>query len=700
MLIRTHFLKIFLLTASLLFLKFTTNAQQINLAVKNAYIITRMAEKFHLQPRPLNDEFSSNIFTQLLKQTDEDKIFFTLQDITLLSKYKLDIDNEIINRQSTFLSVITKIYGDRIRAADSMITVICKTPFNFSLPEKITVAEDTSYPLEKDSRLKLYKRLKSYTLDGILDNASLSIFNALQLKKYVDSAEPVARHKAEKVFKHSISMMLQGAGGIDQAMGDEYCKAIAICYDPHTEYFPETEKENFEGELGDKQMVFGFSCKEDDDGLVKIENIAPGSPAFKSGQINKGDKILSIQWGDKQPIDVSTGGLKQLYDVIAMSNHDKATLKIKKQDGSERLVILFKAKMEETDDENKVKSFLLKGSKTIGFISLPAFYQDWDNDNQGVNGCANDVAKEILKLKDEHIEGLIIDLRYNGGGSMEEAIELAGIFIDVGPVGMEKERGSRITTLKDMNRGTIYDGPLMFMVNGYTASAAEVVSGTLQDYNRAVVVGTTTYGKATAQVILPMDTTISMDKNFTNIKTDSYFKVTVSELFRVNGTTAQAKGVEPDIVLPDMLETHAEHESDNPYVLLPSPIDANKYFKPYPVIDVGSLRNLADRKMDSSLYFTRLKNYIALESARKEKKDESLQLSLAFAKRNDDAQQTIDTSIAKRTKPSYTVDNNLFEKKQLQVDNNLKELNDQWIKFLAYDPYLQICYDMILLMTK
>src|SRR5664279_2385510 len=279
---------------------------------------------------------------------------------------------------------------------------------------------------------------------------------------------PFVRNKEQKSFKNSINIVLQSAGGIQQYIGDEYCKAIAVCYDPHSAYFPLTEKEDFESELGQQQMVFGFRCKEDDDGSVKIESIMPGSPAFKSGQLNKEDKILSIQWEDKQPIDVSSGGLKQLYEVLAMSNHDKATFKIKKPDGTERTVILLKEKMEEDDDQNKVKSFLLKGSKTIGFISLPSFYQDWENESTGVNGCANDVAKEILKLKKENIEGLIIDLRYNGGGSMDEAIELSGIFIDFGPVGMDKDRDAKLYTLKDVNRGTIYEGPLMLMVNGYT----------------------------------------------------------------------------------------------------------------------------------------------------------------------------------------------------------------------------------------
>src|SRR5205085_944707 len=158
-------------------------------------------------------------------------------------------------------------------------------------------------------------------------------------------------------------------------------------------------------------------------------------------------------WKDEKPIDVSNSGLKEVTGVLEMSNHEKATFKIKKADGSERVLSLWKEK-EEDEQENKVKSFLLKGNKTVGFISLPAFYEDWENE-KGVKGCANDVAKEILKLKKENIEGLILDLRYNGGGSMQEAVELAGLFIDAGPVGQYKTRDAKVYTLKDVNRGTV-----------------------------------------------------------------------------------------------------------------------------------------------------------------------------------------------------------------------------------------------------
>jgi carboxyl-terminal processing protease len=310
------------------------------------------------------------------------------------------------------------------------------------------------------------------------------------------------------------------------------------------------------------------------------------------------------------------------------------------------------------------------------------------------------VAKEILKLKKENIEGLIIDLRYNGGGSMDEAIELSGIFIDVGPVGMYKGRDAKIYTLKDGNRGTIYDGPLMLMVNGYTASASEMVAGTLQDYHRAVIVGTPTYGKATAQVVLPMDTTIELDKDISKIKTDSYFKVTVSKLYRVNGTTAQANGVQPDVVLPDMLEAHAERESDNPYVLISPAVEANKYFKPYPLMNIDNLKALAQQKINASSYFQQLKNYIQFVKAGDANKEVSLKLSDVIEEEKKAAKENVDTASVKTEDSAYTVENNSFEKEQLKVNDNLKAMNEQWTKFLRKDPYLEIAYDMMLLMIK
>ena len=685
------------LVGSFCLLSFILSAQSFNKQVNDAYLITRMVEKFHVQPRSLNDEMSRNIFNQLLKQLDKDKIFFTKEDINSLTKYQYDINDEIKNRRSDFLTVLTAICRKRLTMVDTMINSIGNTRFNFSLPEKITASEDTSYATdEKQLRTKLYKFIKASVLSSILDDDNLITLSSSQQKKYVDSIEPIIRHRVQNSFKHAVDIIFDSAGGIDEAIGTEYCKALAVCYDPHTEYFPLTEKENFESELGQQAMAFGFQFKEENDGSVKIENVAPGSPAFKSGQINKGDKIKSVQWGTQPPIDVSSNSLKQLYDVLEMSNHEKATFKIQKADGTERLVSLYKEKTD--DDENKVKSFLLKGGKTIGFISLPAFYEDWDNSNNGINGCANDVAKEILKLKRENIEGLILDLRYNGGGSVQEAVELAGIFIDAGPVAEYKNRDSKIYTLKDVNRGSIWNGPLILLVNGYSASAAEMVAGTLQDYHRAVIVGSPTYGKATAQVVLPMDSTITLESDISKIKADSYLKVTISQLYRVNGTTAQAKGVQPDIILPDILDAIPQREADEPYALISTPVEGNKYFKPGPPIAIDKLKSVAKGIVDSSSFFTDLKKYIAYARVDYAGKDVSLKLSDAIKESLQGNGEALEKDSVEKTNSPYTVQSNYYDKQQMQTNDQLKEIDNQWAKFLIRDPYLQVAYSLIILM--
>ena len=283
---------------------------------------------------------------------------------------------------------------------------------------------------------------------------------------------------------------------------------------------------------------------------------------------------------------------------------------------------------------------------------------------------------------------------------MQEAVELAGIFIDAGPVGQYKTREAKVYTLKDVNRGTIYDGPLIILVNGHSASASEMVAGTLQDYNRAIIVGSPTYGKATAQVVLPMDTTIDLNNDFTKIQTASYLKTTISQLYRVNGTTAQAKGVQPDIELPDLLQVHSQREADEPNVLISSTIESNKYFKPYPPVAIADLQAAAKTKTDASPYFVWLKKYIESEKLNTQKKDINLKLSDAIEEEKISGQNTPDSNAVKNDKAPYTVQNNSFEKQQMQMSAELREMNEQWAEYLNKDPYLHVAYDIILLMIK
>lgn len=581
-------------------------------AAGQAYTIYRMAEKFHVEPRPMDDRFSKDLLTQLLKMADEKKLFFTQEDIRRFNAWALTLDDEIKAKKTDFINLFSTVYQQRMKRTDSIITQVCN-----------------GKPLTAVSKLP---GDSNYAADLAAVRAKLM--------------RVLSRGDNCRVLRRQVNRVLLNPSGVATVAANLYCKAIALCYDPHTEYLPKTEKENLESELGQQPFRFGFRMKEEKEEVV-IDNLEPGSPAFKSGLLNKGDKIVSVQWEGKQPVDVSAAGIEELSSVLDMSNHDKLMMQVQKKDGTMVKVPLQKEKSESDDDDNKVKSFVLKGSSTIGYLYLPAFYEDWTADGNGLKGCANDVAREIIKLKKENIQGLILDLRFNGGGSVQEAAELTGIFIDAGPVALFKTKAAKPFIINDVNRGTVWDGPLVVMVNRLSASASEMVAGALQDYNRAVIVGSTTYGKATGQIILPMDTAVELESK-KDITTDNYIKITTSKLYRVNGTTAQAAGVTPSVLLPDLFATVVEREADEPFALSSSRIDANKYYRPYPVIPQN---------------FT-----------------------------------TSDT--ATNGKVTFTVENNQYEQSLLSGDAYLEEMNTNFKDALKKDDQLQVAFNIVTRIKK
>ncbi len=671
-------------------------AQSFAKTASNAFLITRMAEKFHVRPLPVDDAFSLFVFNTIIGELDDEKIYFTQEDINAFQTYRLGIDDEILSQKTNFLQAVTNRYAMRLHQSDSLISLICQKPFSFTEDETLTVAEDSTFPFdETDQNTKLYKLIKYRVLDEITNDSDLLTLSQPKQKKYVDSIEPFVRHKVQTILQRSIKITLQSPGGLPQYVGDEYCKAIALCYDPHTEFFPATEEENFESELGAEHVVFGFGMKEDKNEGVLIDELLPGSPAFKCGQLNTGDKIQTLQWGNAQPVDVSDALPEEVEQLLNASNHEKLFMQVKKADGSVRTVTLVKEKMETAeDDDGKVKSFILKGNKNIGYISLPAFYTGWDENNDA-KGCANDVATEVIKLKKENIQGLVLDLRYNGGGSVQEAVELSGIFIDAGPVELVKDKAEKIYTLKDVSRGTIYNGPLLLLINGYSASASEMVAGTLQDYHRAVIMGSPSYGKATMQQILPLDTTIADNKPNNKKEYDNYIKITDAQIYRINGATAQLTGVIPDILVPQIEALKPQRESLNLHALPVSAIEANKYYQPLPPVVKASFQAMADSFVAASPYYLKLKKYNAIIEKERAKKDFSLQLQNASLLAKTASSYDTATTGDKLLLSLFTIQNNTYETERLQTDDRRREANDEWKNYLQKDAALKIAYKVL-----
>jgi carboxyl-terminal processing protease len=701
-LLKPYSMKYFL-TAAALLLASVSPAQlpAISKAATDAFIITRMAAKFHIQPRSLDKVLSADWFDALIKELDESKIFFTKEDMNQLQLYRGNLDDELLHRKTDFLQLLNRLYQQRVSMADTMIDNLCRQPFQFNTPGQFTIAEDTSCAADVPAlRNKLAKMLKLATLHALLNwNAGVSVMQPAAKKKSLDSMELVVRKKIQTTLKRSITRMLQHPGGIEQEVATAYCQSLAICYDPHTAFFPPTEKENFESALGNAPMQFGFTLDEGDDGAAIIQHLKPGSPAFKSGQLNKGDKIQTIQWEGRQPIDVSGAGASELDAMLAADNHAQLTITIRKADGSMHTVLLAKEKGGNEEEDDKVKSFLLSGSKKIGYISLPAFYTDWGEVNVNSNGCAEDVAAEIIKLKKENIDGLILDLRFNGGGSMQEATALSGIFIDGGPVGQIKTRDPKTLTMKDVNRGSVYDGPLLLMVNGFSASAAEMIAGTLQDYNRALIAGSSTYGKATAQIVLPMDTTIDLYGDVRNRKADSYIKLTVEKLYRVTGLSAQATGVQPDLLLPDLLDADPRREAGEQFAFPSSSIEPNKYYKPYAALPLARLQALAKTQTDTALAFKHIRKFV--QESKRQAAPTNYSLGWAAALEERKIWQPASDPLAVFTPTRlFTVINNAFEEKRLQISSDSRAVNDDWKERLLRDPALQVAVSVLIASAK
>ncbi|HEY4935868.1 MAG TPA: S41 family peptidase [Puia sp.] len=680
-----------------LFLFLESPAQSPQSTAEIAFTITRMAEIYHVQPRAVDKSFSSDLFSQMIRALDADKIYFSGEDIRQLSAYKYTLDDQLLNKKEDFLKQLIILYTKKINQSDSILDVLSKSRFDLNLNESYTVAEDSSFsPDDAQRKIKLYKLVKRNILETVVD-----IYEEDSAKNNIkaDSLEPIARKKVCHSFKRDIQRTRQTEGGLKGFVNNAWCESVASCYDPHTEFFSPGKKEEFQGELGDKQLQFGFSLGEGKD-ATEITHLKPGSPAYKSGLIHEGDQILALQWEGNEEVDVSDGSTEEVNAFISGDHGKTLTLTLKKSDGTTRKVTLQREKSTLDDDNSKVHSFILKGDHRVGFISLPAFYTDWNGDEGGSNGCADDVAKEIIKLKKENIEGLILDLRYNGGGSMLEAIALTGIFIDSGPVGMTRDKEGKIFTMKDVNRGSVYDGPLILLINGFTASASEMLAGTLQDYHRALIVGSPSFGKATAQVVLPLDTLFD-EQHMERMKTaDNFIKITIDRLFRVNGTSAQQTGVIPDIFLPDFSETQSEREKTLPFSLQNVTIDANKYYHPYPPISLDPLKSFSKSFTDTSQFFISFNKYLDVLIQGQVARDQILVFNKILEARKQifknlsDGERSINSS-----KPPYEIEWNQYEKVRMQADEDLRKTNTILTQVLTRDTGILLGYEIAFRMS-
>jgi carboxyl-terminal processing protease len=392
--------------------------------------------------------------------------------------------------------------------------------------------------------------------------------------------------------------------GLEEYVGNSFLKAVAAAFDPHTEFFTVNEEQAFNDMLSKETKSFGFYFNNNDMGEIEIVMIVPGSSAWNSNLLNEGDVILSVKnnIGTK---DFACINYDEAYMFLSSENMNSAEFFVRKKNGKEISVVLGK---EEIDvQENAIKSFLLQGSEKIAYIYLPSFYTQAGTGGTIQKGCADDMAKEIIKLKAESISGLILDLRDNGGGSMMEAILLAGLFIDYGPVSIVQMRDEAPFTLKDSNRGVIWSGPMIVMINHFSASASELFAAAMQDLNRAVIVGSNSFGKATTQEIIPPDAyKYGTLESYTGNPV-AFLKLTRGAFYGVTGESRQKKGVLPDILLPELNDRIKPGESIYESALDPGIIEKKIYYNALAPLPIVQLNDQSQKRLNSDSAYSKVR---------------------------------------------------------------------------------------------
>jgi len=525
-------------------------------------------EQHHFQPEDINDDFSSEVFDTFLKFMDGRKRFFTQEDISRLETHRLLIDDQINAASFDFFDEAFSILNLRADESEAIFQESLAEPIDFSQKETIEFDVDKlEWPADQAGKISRWNQRLKYDVltkvTSLLDKQEKELKaqndkdkNAVDLEDDAEDLESLIGKSFEEIEKDARTKVLEDYTEWFKRYKklrrsdryETYLNVITHMFDPHSDYFNPKKKEDFDINIGGKLEGIGARLQTEGD-LTKVVSIVPGGPVWKNKEIEVNDYILKVrQEEDEQALDVF--GMR-LSDVVSHIRGKKGTfvnLSIQKKDGSTIEVKL------ERDVINLQESFaksaiidLDGGAERIGYIDLPKFYSTFNRDGEG-NSCAVDVAHEIEKLKANHVNGIILDLRSNGGGSLRDVVDMSGLFIEEGPIVQVKSRKRKAYVYDDEDKEVQYDGPLIVMINSFSASASEILAAAMQDYGRAIIVGSQSYGKGTVQRFIDLDKAVS-DKN--EYKPLGELKLTMQKFYRVNGGSTQLKGVTPDIVLPD-----------------------------------------------------------------------------------------------------------------------------------------------------
>lgn len=663
-------------------------------------LLTWVIDKGHYSPADINDDFSKDIYKSYLEAIDPSKRFFIQSDITEFAKYETQIDDQIKNKDLTFFDVTHTRLKQRMKESKNFYKFILAKPIDYSVDENFNVDYEKAPFCKNLVELmeKWRKQIKLSTLstlvdklkieenrkNGVVDTLDLSLKAKKNLAK--NDLKPKTYDELEKESRQDASKSLdQFYENTDELERDDwfslYINTIAERFDPHTSYFAPEAKERFDLDISGTLEGIGAKLQKKDD-LVEITELISGGPAWRGKELEEGDLIMKVAQFKAEGVDVVGMKLNDVVKMIKGKKGSEVVLTVKKVDGTIKDIMIVRDIVEL--EETYVKSSVVeKNGMKYGVIYLPKFYINFENKDG--RDAGKDMAIEVKRLKEQNVNGIIVDVRNDGGGSLKTVVDIAGLFITEGPIVQVRSSNKSQEVLYDRDKKIEYDGPLVVMVNGYSASASEILAAAIQDYKRGIIIGSKqTYGKGTVQTVI----------NFNDIHKESSvalgaLKTTTQKFYRINGGSTQLEGVSSDVVMPDRYMYLKNGERDAPNAMPWDKIEPAQYsiWEKQPGFN-SAIANSKKRILNNQQFKLIEENAKWLDN-RNNEFDYNLKIEKFTDQRNNLE------STAKIYKNINKYSNNLvfnslpYEIDKMKVDLSLKDKRDEWHKNLSKDVYIE-----------
>ncbi|WP_250629644.1 carboxy terminal-processing peptidase [Aureibaculum algae] len=637
----------------------------------------------HYQPHEINDEFSTAVYNNFIEGLDPAKRFFTQEDLKIFEKYKLQLDDQIKKEDLSFYRIVTSKYLQRVQEAKGFYKEILKHPFDFNKDEVFDVDyENKAFPKnEVELIINWQKQFKLTTLSRL--------HSKIEAQEDKQKEDPKAEVKTfaelevearEATLKSMEEFFEYKDEEDDEDWYSIFINSISTEFDPHTTYFAPRTKKKFDSEMSGKIEGIGARLQRKGE-YTRVDELVSGGPAWRDGNLEVGDIITKVAQADGEPLDIVGMRLDDAIEFIKGKKGTEVRLTVKKLDGSVKIIPIIRdvIELEETFAKTSVVEM---GNRKLGVIDLPKFYIDFSERN--FRNSATDMALEVERLNKENVEALVIDLRNNGGGSLDTAIDIAGLFIEEGPIVQVKYKDGEPKIRSDEDYKIQWNKPLVIIVNELSASASEIFAAAMQDYNRAVIIGSKqSYGKGTVQNYM------ALNRYFDYPKDLGALKLTIQKFYRINGGSTQLKGVVSDVALPDRYAYLKIGERDEPTSLKWDKI-ASADYKVW-----NGYSNFDDVINNSKKRIAENEQFKLIDSNAKWLKEgqDDTKVYLSYKKYNEDLKNREEEG--NRFKSLYEYKNNLsftslpYELELFKQDSLLAKKREVWHKNLSKDIYIE-----------